>query len=213
MKKKKPLLRLDLVAATAALVIISIVIYYLGKAKLSRYLVSKQENVVTTGAVTVSPGDDTYGKMSGKCSRYGESKQNKFLVSYKVKSGDTLLSIVKNQVGNPSRVNEVIQLNKGNFPELSINKPFLEKDWVLYLPPKYIASSNGLLSEWNVEITRIDIQSKEWFLRSPGKFSAKIINNDTKFLSNKSYPEYKVGDCIKILVEGNNDYALAVTPQ
>lgn len=77
------------------------------------------------------------------CSKSGFLPKNEYLPLYTVKQGDTLLSISKNVLNDVSRIDEIIKLNKDDFPELSIKNPFLEKDWVLKLPPENSSKTNG----------------------------------------------------------------------
>lgn len=69
----------------------------------------------------------------------------KYLNEYIVKNGDTLLSIAKNQLGDSSRVNEIITLNKEKYPTLSLENSFIEIGWKFLLPPKSYGVTNGLI--------------------------------------------------------------------
>lgn len=70
-----------------------------------------------------------------KCKKYGILPKIEAFSNYTVKQGDSLLSIAKNELGNPSRASELARLNQDAYPGLSVSNPFLEVGWVLALPP------------------------------------------------------------------------------
>src|SRR3989338_7490756 len=57
------------------------------------------------------------------CKKYGYSDPEDFLKKYTTKSGDTLLSIAKNQLGHQLRVNEIVELNISRYLNLSVDSP------------------------------------------------------------------------------------------
>jgi len=59
------------------------------------------------------------------CSIYGFLPKKQYLPVYIVKKGDSLLSIVRTQIGDQNRLQEFITLNSDIFPNLK-NNPFLE---------------------------------------------------------------------------------------
>ena len=83
-----------------------------------------------------------------RCSFYGSLDQDFYLTKYTVRKGDTLLSIAKNELGDSSRVDELIGLNKTWYPNLSIQNPFIKAGWELRIPPKFFPKSSGILEGW-----------------------------------------------------------------
>lgn len=145
---------------------------------------------------------------ASKCTKSNFSSKEEFLTKYTVKQGDTLLSISKSQLKNVSRVNEIIELNKDRYPNLSINTPFLEQGWILFLPPSFTTSTNGKLYEINGEITEVRSDGT-WAII--GQYSTeKRPDKDTKFPEKK---DFKVGDCVKVMFEGDTQRVLSVSPQ
>jgi hypothetical protein len=130
------------------------------------------------------------------CSQYGESTKDKYLIKYTVKSGDTLLSIAKSELKDVSRVSELINLNKDSYPSLSINTPFIEKGWTLYLPNKEWPSSSGNIAEIKGEIAEIK-DNGTWILKGPMFVSELRLTTNTQLPNRK----VKVGDCIKVIRE------------
>jgi len=130
------------------------------------------------------------------CTQYGISKQSEYLQKYTVKSGDTLLSIAKTQLHDPSRVTELINLNSDAYPSLSIKTPFLETGWVLYVPDKTWTPSSGNIVEIKGEVTEIQPNGK-WVLQGP-EFASDLKPLSTTILPNR---KVKVGDCIKAIRE------------
>ncbi len=63
-----------------------------------------------------------------QCKDYGWNNGEDVLPNYTVKKGDTLLSISKKILGDPSRVQELINLNKGKYP-ISLKDSFIEQGW------------------------------------------------------------------------------------
>jgi nucleoid-associated protein YgaU len=55
---------------------------------------------------------------------------------YAVKSGDFLTKIAREQLGNPERFKEIIELNKDKYPTLVKNPDLIYPGWTLILPKK-----------------------------------------------------------------------------
>lgn len=121
-----------------------------------------------------------------KCNKYGVLPKIEGLSTYTVKQGDSLLSIAKSQLGNPSRANELARLNNDTYPGLSVSNPFLEVGWILALPPQ----KNTLLGSLNVVAGEIVVYSSGngWGIFWPGSGLDKL---------NSNIPEgYKNGTCV-----------------
>lgn len=121
--------------------------------------------------------------------------KDKFLSSYEVESGDSLLSIANNELGNTNRINELINLNRDQHPNISLSNNFLEIGYKLYIPPKKIANSSGDLFAIKGEIG--SIKSDQWGIERRSGFFFVYINENTQFPNNKNL--YEVGDCVKVI--------------
>ncbi|OGH11835.1 MAG: hypothetical protein A2857_04020 [Candidatus Levybacteria bacterium RIFCSPHIGHO2_01_FULL_36_15] len=156
----------------------------------------------------------TIYKKSGKCLHYGAVMKEDALEKYTVKPGDSILSIVKTKLNNPSRINEFIELNKEKYPNLTLENPFLEQGWTLVLPPIY-AITSGKLSIFDAEIIKIG-PNGEWNMEGDNNSFTKKPDAKTKFISKLSFTK---GDCIRIIFDygGNLGYGFGgvvmVSPQ
>lgn len=135
--------------------------------------------------------------------------------TYIVRKGDTLLSIARDQLNDTSRVNEIINLNSGIYPQLSLQNPFLEVGWKLYLTPSNFPRTSGRVTEEKGKI--IDMNSTNWYIMvstrpaSPPYDSFTIT--DITFI-NKPRQLYRIGDCVNIFVdEGTSPLSTIITPQ
>jgi hypothetical protein len=148
-----------------------------------------------------------YVEITGKCPSYTPSSKDKFLDSYMVKKGDTLLSIAQSQLGDSSRVYDLVSFNKDEFPQLSLSNSYLETSWKLYLPFKdtSLPTLNGSITQLNGEV--VEITNKIVQLRGPDWGSQIEFRKNTKFPDK----QIGVGDCLKIVtVKGMIPYAIKV---
>lgn len=130
-------------------------------------------------------------------------REGDFLLTYTVVQGDTLLSIAKSQLGSTSRVNEIIALNKNKY-KLSVQMPFLEQGWILFLPPAYIKNSSGELVEESGELLEINKATSEWSIGGKNFTSFHLrVSNNTHFPQNENF---NLGDCIKLIYDMNTRY-------
>ena len=188
---------------------------YQGKLTINIYFSPEKESSISSSqynnvsSPTIAQDSTASYIIKSKCQLYGKIEdKNRFLDKYTVKSGDTLLSIAKTQLGSTSRIGDIILLNKNRYADLSTENSFLEEGWVLYLPPDYIKSvntlSNGypkLIFAWGGELTDITKEGK-WVVRGPNRNFAYDFkpNENTKYFG-KSKNEFTVGDCIMAVIE------------
>ena len=151
---------------------------------------------------------------ANQCSKYGSVDKSFYLDTYTVRKGDALFSILKNQSENPSRIYEFIELNKDRFRHLSLENPFIEVGWELYLPPKFIQETNGNLAAYYAGVVEetdnywnINTWGKDYSLESPRYTVIKI--DKTKYLGGNAFHS---GDCIVMVVQ-NASTAIAISPQ
>jgi len=156
------------------------------------FYLNKQETRQIAKEITVN-SPSPQNTSPDECHLSGMQSKKEYLDSYTVKKGDTLLSIAKNELNDNSRVNELIEVNKEFYPELSLEKPFLEQGWKLYLPPKEI-TTNGLIY---VMSGNLSIGDKFWGVSwinggGGGTFSKEDLAGTN----------LKNGDCITVIYQG-----------
>jgi hypothetical protein len=160
-----------------------------------------QPNEVT---VTVQSPEPQYPN----CPKQGLASKSDYLPTYTVKKGDTLLLIAKNQLNDVSRVSELIQLNKEEFPTLSIENPFLEQGWKLFIPPPYTQKTNGQIFNLNGNLMRKDsIWGVGWARGGGGSFKPEELQN---------LSDLPDGTCISVIYQGGpieDHKVLSVTKQ
>lgn len=120
-----------------------------------------------------------------------------FFQEYAVKKGDTLLSISKNELGDSSRVNEIINLNSKKYPNISFRDPFIEIGWKLLLPPKEITTSGNLFVSYGKLVDKND-NKKIWTLSNKGGNSYGYYYPSQFTIIEE---DIKVGDCIDLITE------------
>ncbi len=138
-----------------------------------------------------------------------------FLETYTVMPGDSLLTIAGDKLGNVSRVGELITLNNGTYPDLSIEKPFIEVGWKLYLPPNSTDSTSGHLNQVAGWISNIR-------QTSPNQIFEVSSNNAKNYYATVTLSEQTrlpdgyvptVGDCVKVVEDEQNGTAYTLTLQ
>jgi hypothetical protein len=148
-------------------------------------------------------------KLKKNCPKYGFSQEEEFLRAYRVKQGDTLLLIARSQLDDSSRYNEIIVLNSWRFPHLSVEDPYLEIGWTLYLPPMSIRSLEGRLFKINGELAEIDDNGR-WRIIQPGGMGYFLPTDRTQMPEGV---QFKVGDCVSILYESERGIVYSVSLQ
>lgn len=172
-----------------ALLCIVIILSLVGGA----YYLGKQQNSLSTPQADKSSLKST----PLVCNKSGFQPKQNYLTSYAVKKGDSLLSIARDALLDKSRVNELVEVNKEFYPKLSLENPFLEEGWKLYLPPKEV--TNGLIY---VISGNLSITDKGWGVSwnngGAGPFALEELK---KF---KEEATIKSGDCVTVLYQGSN---------
>lgn len=148
----------------------------------------------------------TQQNIANTCTKNSYGNINEILTKYTVRKGDSLLSIAKNELGDPSRLQELAVMNADKYPTLFSSpgvlaqNPFLEQGWVLSLPPKWITSSSGQLQEVNGLILAIRPEDQALEISSKrdqsGHFASITLDSST---INNSNVNFKVGDCISAM--------------
>lgn len=135
------------------------------------------------------------------CSKYGFAQKWEYLTSYTIKENDNINNIAKNELGDETRVNEILKIN-GVGP--------LVVGSTLYLPPASIPKSSGNLkqiygkisdknsSSWHVLLTQ---DSKGQGILIPTFLFQKVANKDS----------FKISDCVKVFLDdGYEVYTIAL---
>jgi len=130
------------------------------------------------------------------CELDGFAEKEQYLNNYTVKRGDTLLSISKTQLGDTSRVNEIINLNKDKYPTLSLENPFLETEWKLLLPHQRYGKTNGIINVIHGTLSKSNSGwSVHWRTGSVGVFPFEDLEK-------YSHLNLIHGDCITVVYQG-----------
>lgn len=160
----------------------------------------ENENGKQVSKNEVSSDSETLGSfkydMHLGCNNYGRIDKDNYLSTYTVKSGDTLLSIARKQLGSTDNVPVLVALNKDRYSTLSIEKPFVEIGWKLFLPPREPPNIWGDVVAHAGEVAQ---------LTSKGSMVIKSTSGTT-YVHNESSIDYpdgnlKVGDCSVVLSE------------
>lgn len=147
-------------------------------------------------------------ELNSEC-RYGTMPVEVYLDIYKVKQGDTLLSIANNQLGSTSRVNEIVNLNK-NRPEYNslYTSETIKEGWELYLSSKYLPPNSGDLvaGMGMLSTTKLGtFKGRMSAITHPEYFpsgSPVEFNNGSVFFGAQKFKE---GDCVVIIRDEGTD--------
>lgn len=198
------------------------------------YIVKDAYGPVGTGILAVSLQDKNYfkdptsvatnsGLTKAKCENYGYLDKDFYLTKYTVQKRDSVSAVAEKVLGDITRTDEIIQLNKTWYPHLSLQNPFIEIGWELRLPPKFISKSTGILVGIAGEILEINDRqisidmnfNKVGF--DPGSGYITNISKNVKYLGKDSF---KVGDCVSLIEESALDitaadyqHVIAISPQ
>lgn len=125
------------------------------------------------------------------CSKTGLSQKWEYLDPYVIKEGDSLQSIIAKELGDPTRLSEVVQLNGQG--QLMVGS-------TLYLPPKSISKSSGNIRQVNGRL--IERDDSMWHISFNADKNGQGLLIPTfwfESLANKGL--YNVGDCLTILFD------------
>lgn len=153
-------------------------------------------------------------KLQNNCSSYGTINKDLYLNEYVVQDGDTLLKIANRELGDDSRVDELIQLNKGLYPSLSIQSPTIEVGWKLQILPKIFPKSTGSIEGISGEIT--NITDKEIVINLFSNKKAETVSYITPNTIYLGKDSFKIGNCVHIIKDSYGPAGtgiLAVSPQ
>lgn len=197
------------------------------------YIIKDIAGRAGAGMLAVSSQDKNYFKefpsqiktpegSEGKCSFYGYLDKDFYLDKYTAQKRDTVFSIAQDKLGDSSRMNEIIELNKAEYPHLSISNPFIEIGWQLWLPTKMLPTSSGVLVGSGGEILKVTDKwisislteniPEEW--QQPGVEYGHVAyrNPKTKYAGLNSL---KTADCVYVVEDTgiNENYMIIVSPQ
>jgi len=124
---------------------------------------------------------------------------------YTIKLGDSLNSIAKNELGDSTRLNEIVILNEEAYPTLASQPSYLEAGWKFKLPPK------DIIIEWAKQLAEF---SGQIVFISSDIIKIRITPNLTqatyvypvatsKYYSNEGeiqFKDLKLGNCASVVV-------------
>lgn len=166
------------------------------------YLLGKKDNTlpnqppVNNSSFTTNniPGPTPTSPPGQKCKEYKQLSDDELYTKYTVRSGDSVLAVARNQLGDSSRYGEIIQLNKDRYPYIE-NSSFLEIGMTLYLPDKHASAGNYLIGGVSGKIANI---TNEYFGVTNEKATGTTYiyqGRSPQFASNFAF---KVGDCVTV---------------
>lgn len=179
-----------------SLIVVAFVSYFFGQA--SRPITESNDQTVLsaqnslTSTPIPSPKVEVVPTSTPKaCSKTGLSQKWEYLRSYVIKEGDSLQSIVASELGDPTRLSEVVQLNGAG--QLLVGS-------TLYLPPATITKSSGNLRQVNGRL--IEKNDSIWHVSFNADKNGQGLLIPTfwfESLTNKGL--YAVGDCVTVLFD------------
>lgn len=145
------------------------------------------------------------------CKKYGGMSVDDYYNVYTVKTGDTLLSIAREQLGSTDKVGDLIVQNKDRFPSLSVDNPFLEVGWkLLILKPQYSSYHDKLYKGAGLVLkSTTDTLVVNWTkeLAGQGYF---YPGSGTQMIGKQSFQR---GDCVIVTYAGSGRAVLSVELQ
>lgn len=151
------------------------------------------------------------------CQMSVDIPMEQYLRVYKVKKGDTLLSISRTQLGTNDRMKEIIQLNNGIHPDLQNydTSTQIQEGWNLYLPPSFVKSTTGILYAWKAKV--LEETEAGWTLYTGSDYAGFRSYSFQKDENTKYFgaDSFHAGNCITVLFElANGGYkTIAISPQ
>jgi len=175
---------------------------------------TEQKMSVTQLPETKKPENVLKEKVKEGCFCYGLLDKDFYLNKYIVQKGDTLLYIAKNELGDSSRVDELIELNKTWYSDISIQNPIIQEGWELRIPPEFFPESSGFLQGVGGEV----LEDREDGIIINLKYGQQVKQmnyktSQTKYLGQASF---KPGDCVYIVKDFSaraGTGILAISPQ
>ena len=178
-----------------ALIIVGAVAFFIGRNSLPTP--AKPSAPETTAPLTVpkaipntpTPTIDT----STTCEKTGPAQPKDYLTPYILKVGDNFQSIAQEQLNDPTRVSELTTLNQDQ-KQLTVGS-------TIYLPPDFIKSSSGHISQVSGKIVLND-NNTNWQLTYGGDPKGPgIIFPGFWFKDLPNSKDFSVGDCVTILFD------------
>ena len=142
---------------------------------------------------------------------YGWDSIYDYLEKYVVRSGDTLLSIAKNEMGDVSRYQELIDINEQTYPHLATYNSFLEVGMTLHIPPIEWGATAGHFLVPRGEILKIE--KNRYFIDSLDRMDSRFTSNsfivDERTIY-KDKKDYKAGDCVVMVYTSGENLSRAI---
>lgn len=154
---------------------------------------------------------------SKKCQTSDNVAKEEYLITYTVAKGESFSTISQKVFHTPARTRELMVLNGQGYASSNMQnineQTFLEIGWVLYLAPKFVHQTTGLLSTWKGEL--IEESDQTWTLLTGNAFASTIRvihkSEDIVFFGKSTFHK---GDCVTVLLDMGDTYkTLAISPQ
>lgn len=183
--------------------------YYLGEQRVIKTL-NQETNSQQIPTLTIP----------NNCKQNSRGDISSIMRTYVVQKGDSLLSISRKELGDPSRYQELAVLNGDKYP-VFFSSPgvvsqnaFLEQEWTLLLPPEWIKSTSGSLDIINGMVLTVrpndhalEITSKN---DRSGHYATLTLDNRTINPNDRSF---KSGDCITAVRDVDRNKVLKIDLQ
>lgn len=185
--------------------------YYLGKADFKSLVTRQDLSVPTISTPNSTPGQNNIA--TKKCSPYGVLSKEEYLISYNVKEGDRIFSILNKQSYGTAKVTEFIEINNDVYPDLSLQNPFIEVGWKLYLPPKYGLAGSGMYEGLQGEILDIDSAHITVNQKPDEVVPVRIkLGAFTQYVPNDY--QFSKGHCVRVVYDvGKENLAVSVVAE
>ncbi len=135
--------------------------------------------------------DECYVDVNFSDSSYSVYPYDEYIVA----SGDSLMSISRELLGDDTRANEFILLNEDRYPTLISQSSYLERGWKLRIPPKDIIMTGGFTSLKKYFGHLVYIAEDQMALRNqpkhegfflyPNRATTKYYDGDKEITQNK----------------------------
>ncbi|MBP7832233.1 MAG: hypothetical protein KA035_00460 [Candidatus Levybacteria bacterium] len=137
-------------------------------------------------------GSDTKVDLEAICPKSGVIPKDEYLVKYIIQEGDSMKSIAQKELGDETRVSEIITLNEGAQGIMAGS--------TVYLPPPDVAKSTGKLALVAGRIVRLD--NAVWQISYGGGVDGLGLAIPAYYFSSvTNKADFKLGDCVTIFLD------------
>jgi len=193
MNKKRTKILLIILLLVAGIFIGFYLFYLLNKPNILFPIINKTNYVIAKYRFWADNED--------KCQRYQFGRPaDDFLPKYVVQKGDSLFSISKKQLGDTSRIYELIELNKRKYDDnLSLENSFIEVGQKIILPPLNAKKTSGKISLASGKVNSKENNMITLFTNNPTGYwyNFRAKSDETIVFLNNIF----LGDCVDIIYD------------